>query len=1020
MSGIGYKEKVGAVLVVGGGIAGIQSSLDLAEMGFKVFLLEKGPAIGGKMSQLDKTFPTNDCAICILSPKLVEAGRHHNIQIITLAEIDKVEGESGNFMVTLKKQPRYIDESKCTGCGLCSSWCPIDASSEYDEGLRKRKSIFIRYPQAIPKLPMIDKSICIGCRLCEFICEARALDFTQQEELIDVNVGAIILAKGSAIYDPTSLKQYGYGQYSNVITSSEFERVLSASGPFQGHVLRPSDGKGPHNVAWIQCVGSRDRKIGNNYCSAVCCMYALKESIIAKEHAPELECHIFFMDIRVTGKGFEEYSVRAQEDYDIKFHNARISYVEEDPLTKEIILYYEDKETGGAIASRFDLVVLSTGYQPSQEDIDLCKKLGIQLNEHNFCAVTAFKPLETNVPGVFACGTFSGPKDIPETVAEASAVASKASGLLASERNKLTTKKKYPPEIQVVGEDPRIGVFVCHCGINIGGVVDVPDVVDYVKDLPNVIYAERNIYTCSQDTQDKIKEIIKEKGINRVIVASCTPRTHESLFQNTIREAGLNRYLFELVNIREHCSWVHMREPDKATNKAKELVAMTVAKSKLLQPVHEISMDITQSGVVIGGGIAGMTAALELANQGYTIHLIEKEAELGGLTRKIHYILEDEDPQLYLKKLIIDVSNNDKITTLTSASIEDITGYVGNYNILVKNQEDSREIEAGIIIVATGGLEHKPNEFLYGKDERILTQQELEQKINRDKIKAKSVVMIQCVGSRNKTRPYCSKICCSVAIKNALKLKVQNPRINISILYRDIRTYGFKEEYYEKARVLGINFFQYNENNPPEIKIKKKQLQVSVFNVDTQSKMILTPNLVGLSTPIVPPENKDLAQMLKVPLDQNGFFLEAHAKLRPLDFATDGIFLCGAAQWPKFMNEAIAQARGAAARATTILSKEKITVIGATARVNEDLCIGCGSCQEICPYNAIQMQLKEKKLERTTILTYQSHVLEAACKGCGACSAACPVQAITVPHFTNTQILEMVRSLTRKEAKNGT
>ncbi|NVM30946.1 MAG: FAD-dependent oxidoreductase [Candidatus Helarchaeota archaeon] len=686
--------------------------------------------------------------------------------------------------------------------------------------------------------------------------------------------------------------------------------------------------------------------------------------------------------------------------------------VEEDPITREIILYYEDKMAGESKEARFDLVVLSAGYQPSKDNIELCEKLGVKLNKYYFSASSVFTPLETNVPGIYACGTFSGPKDIPETVAEASGVAAKASALLASERNNLTTKKTYPPEIPVRGEEPRIGVFICHCGINIGGVVDVPEVVEFAETLPKVVYAERNLYTCSQDTQDKIKQIIKDQNINRVIVASCTPRTHESLFQNTIREAGLNRYLFELVNIREHCSWVHMREPNNATAKAKKLVAMTVAKAQLFQPVSEISVDITQVGLVVGGGIAGLTAALELADQGYDVYLIEKGQKLGGLVKKIHYILEDDDPQAYLKKLIDRVNGNDKITVLLNTAIEDITGYVGNFKI--KTTGEMKELETGIIIVATGGFEYKPTEYLYGQDERILTQQEFEQKIVQNEVSAKKIVMIQCVGSRNEVRPYCSKICCSIAIKNALKLKSLDLDTQVFILYRDIRTYGFKEEYYEKARELGVNFIQYEENRPPEIDLNDNKIQLSIFNLDSQSVLQLEPDLVVLSAAFLPTENKDLAQMLKVPLDQNGFFLEAHAKLRPLDFATDGIFLCGAAQWPKFINETIAQAKGAAARATTILSKEKITVIGATAKVNEDLCIGCGNCQEICPYGAIEMRLVESPLERTSLLTYQSHVLEAVCKGCGACSATCPVQAINTPHFTNTQILEMVKTLTKK------
>ncbi|NVM52874.1 MAG: CoB--CoM heterodisulfide reductase iron-sulfur subunit A family protein [Candidatus Helarchaeota archaeon] len=1013
---VGSGKKVGAVLVVGGGIAGIQTSLDLAELGFKVFLLENSSAIGGRMSQLDKTFPTNDCAMCILSPKLVETGRHHNVEIITHADIEKVDGEAGNFNVTIKKHPRYVDIENCTGCGLCAEWCPVEFVNEYDEGLRKRKSIFIKYPQAIPKLASIDRSICIGCRLCESICEADAIEFSQKEELVNLNVGAIILAQGSPLYDPVALKQYGYGQFSNVVTSSEFERILSASGPFVGHVLRPSDAKIPEKIAWLQCVGSRDRKIGNNYCSAVCCMYAIKEAMIAKEHEADIDCHIYFIDIRVTGKGFEEYYLRAKEEHQIKFINSRIATIEEDPLTKDILLYYEDKETGESKEVKYDLVVLSAGYHPSRANAELSDKLGIQLNKYNFCDLTIFNPLETNVPGIYTCGTFSGPKDIPETVAEASGAAAEASVLLASERNTLTTEKEYPPELDIVGEDPRIGVFVCHCGINIGATVGVPEVVGFVKTLPNVVYAEENLYTCSQDTQDKIKQIIKEQNLNRIVVASCTPRTHEPLFQNTIREAGLNPYLFELANIREHCSWVHMRSPEAATEKAKDIVAMSVVKIQLSQPLYESSVDIVQSGLIIGGGIAGMTAALELAEQGFVTYIIEKETELGGYVRNIHYTFENENSQEYLKNLINKVKTSDKITTLLNTTIESISGYVGNFEIIANCQGAKKEINTGIIIVATGGTEYKPTEYLYGQHEGILTQQELEREIVQNKISANNITMIQCVGSRNETRPYCSKICCSSAIKNALKLKSINPEIQISIIHKDIRTYGFKEEYYEKARELGVNFIRFDDTRPPEIEIVNDQLQISVFEPRLQKQLLLEPDLVILSAAFVPTENYELAQMLKVPLEENGFFLEAHVKLRPLDFATDGIFLCGTAQWPKFMNETIAQAKGAAARAGTILSKETIQVTGTTAIIDEDKCVGCGHCRDICEFSAIEMVEIKKAFENgriglnplLEIIRYKSKIIPALCKGCGACVDECPVGAITAQNFTKKQLAEMV------------
>ncbi len=1017
MSKRGSKNKVGAVLVVGGGIAGIQTSLDLAELGFKVFIVERSPAIGGIMSQLDKTFPTNDCAMCILSPKLVEVGRHPNIQIITQVEIEKVKGVAGNFSVMLKKHPRYIDEEKCTGCGLCTNWCPIETSNEYDEGLRKRKSIFIKYPQAIPKVASIDKTICIGCRLCEYLCEARAIDFTQKEEMIKLNVGSIIVAQGSTLFNPLSLNQYGYGRYPNVITSSEFERLLSASGPFINHILRLSDGKVPEKIAWIQCIGSRDRRIGNNYCSSVCCMYAIKEAIIAKEHEPDIDCHIFFIDIRAYGKGFEEYFLRAQE-LKIKFLKGRIASIKEDLHTKNLFIAFEDIETGKIIKESFNMIVLSIGIQPSNSVIDLSKKLGINLNKYNFYSTNIFTPLETNKPGIFVCGTCSGPKDIPETVAEASGAAGKVSSLLSTERNTLTTIKEYPPEVSIEDEDPRIGVFICHCGINIGGIVNVPEVVKFTKTLPNVVYAEENLYTCSQDTQDKIKQIIEENKLNKIVVASCTPRTHESLFQNTIREAGLNPYLFELANIREQCSWVHMSEPEEATEKAKDLVAMNVAKAKFLEPIYETSVDIIHSGLIIGGGIAGMNAALELANQGFEAYLIEKERDLGGLVRNIHYVLEGEDPQEYLKKLINQIKNHDKIKIFTSAHIEDIQGFVGNFLITVNQNGEKKELETGVVIVATGGTEYSPVEYMYGKDKRILTQQELEQKIVLNEVNAKTVIMIQCVGSRNEERPNCNKICCAIALKNAIKLKEKNPEINICILYRDIRTYGFKEDYYREAREKGIIFIRYDKKFEPKVSIEDSKMSVSVYDSLLNEKIIVKPDLIALSAAFLPTENKELSQLLKVPIEQNGFFLEAHVKLRPLDFSTDGIFLCGAAQWPKFINETIVQAKGAAARACTILSKEKMKIIGSIAEINDNKCNGCGDCRDICIYNAIEEietqvayeTVRDSIEPAVSFMRYKSRVLPAVCKGCGACNGVCPVGAISLKHFTNQQLIAMIDS----------
>ena len=1015
---------MGAVLVVGGGIGGIQASLDLAELGFKVYIVEKAPSIGGVMAQLDKTFPTNDCSMCILAPKMVEVSRNPNIEILSYTEIVKLEGQAGDFKVIVVKKTRYVDEKKCKNCGICSTRCPIKLSDEFNQGLMKRSAIYIPFPQAVPPSYLIDSRYCLFhnrgiCRSCQKSCEAKAIDFEQKDELITLNVGAIILSTGVDTFDAISLNQYGYKRYRNVITSLEFERILNASGPYEGHVLRPSDNEAPHKILWISCIGSRNCKIDNNYCSSVCCMYSIKEATIAKEHAPELECYFFNMDVRAVGKGFEEYYVRAKE-LGIKFVKTQTVNLEEDPINNDILVTYENLENNQVVEDRFDLVILSIGYQPSHSTIRLNKTFGIRSNKYDFCLTHPFNPLETSKKGIYVCGTLSGPKDIPETVAEASGAAAEVSTLLASERNTLTKKKIYPPETYIISENPRIGVFICHCGINIGAVVNVPEVLEFAKTLPNVVHAEENLYTCSQDTQDKIKQIINKYNINRVVVASCTPRTHETLFQNTIREAGLNKFLFELVNIREQCSWVHMSEPLEATAKAKELIAMSIAKVSLLKPLGEYSVPIVQSGLVIGGGIAGMTAALELANQGFQVYLIEKEKELGGLTKGIHYLLENEDPQKKLAQIIEEVQGHEKIVTLLGAEIESISGFIGQFKVLVNTQDEAKELETGTIIVATGGREYKPSEYLYGQHENILTQQELEQKVSHSEINVKTVAMIQCVGSRTSDRPYCSRICCNVAIKNALRLKILNPEMKIIILHKDIRTYGFAEEYYQKARELGIIFIRFKDDSPPQVEITNNQLQVTLIDSLSNNEILIEPDLLVLSAATIPNDSKELSHMLKVPLDQNGFFLEAHVKLRPLDFATDGIFLCGIAQFPKMLPESIAQAKGAAARAATILSKDAITISGTSSQINADLCIGCGSCLEMCPYNAIRMRFVDKKIEKSLISTYQAHIIDALCKGCGTCASICPVQAIYTPNFTNSQILTMVESITKKQGIKNT
>jgi heterodisulfide reductase subunit A len=912
-----------------------------------------------------------------------------------------------------------VQSPLCQTCGACYRICPtraikfeeltrnkpIPLPSEFDEGLIERTAVYKPYPQAVPNCPVIDGQHCVyiqtgACQMCKDLCEAGAIDFEQKEQRLGFNVGAVVLAAGFEEYKPTGEYGYGYGRYKNVVTSLEFERILSASGPYEGHVKRPSDLKQPKKVAWIQCVGSRNAE--HYYCSSVCCMYATKEAVIAREHCGgNLDCHVYYMDMRCFGKDFEKYYERAKNEYGIQFRRCKVSALARVEDGEDLTISYED-ESGVLKEETYDMVVVSTALAANPRVVEMAKRIGVATDEQGFVKTDRFEPMLTDRPGVYACGALTEPKDIPETVTEATGAAAAVSSLLAPARNTLVRKKEYPPFRDVSGEEPRIGVFICNCGINIGGVVKVPSVVEYARTLPGVVYADENLFTCSQDTQQKIRKAIDDNKLNRVIVASCTPRTHEPLFQETLAEAGLNPYLFTMANIRDQCSWVHMQEPLEATEKSKELVRMAVANSRLLKPLQSYPQAITQKALVVGGGLAGMTAAMAIGDQGFETYLVERQDRLGGNLLRLRYTENGDDIGGYLARLEERLRRHPNVKVATGAELIEVTGYVGNYKTRLATKDGVSEVEHGVFVVATGADEYRPKEFLYGQDERVKTQTELETMLAENPDAArdlKYVVMVQCVGSREPEHPWCSRICCTEAVKNALKLKQLNPKADVYVLYRDMRTYGFKEALYRDARAAGVMFVRFDPETKPEVLSVDGKLHVSVYDPVLQRRLGINADMLVLSAGVVPPKsNHELGQLLKVPLNEDGFFLEAHMKLRPVDFTTRGVFMAGMAHSPRRIPETVAQAYAAAARACSIISHKELSTEAVVAEVNPRWCRGCGMCEEVCQYEAARLNPETGKSEVTAVL----------CQGCGACAAACPSEAIKLKSFEAKNVLSMV------------
>jgi heterodisulfide reductase subunit A len=947
-----------------------------------------------------------------LSPKLVEVGRHPNIEVLSYTEVDSVQGQAGDFTVALTKKPRYIIEDKCTGCTTCVEYCPVKVPDAYNQDLSANKAVHIYFSQAVPLVTYIDES-CLylkekKCRICEGVCKNDAIDLHQEAEALQIKVGAIVLSAGYEAFDPGLRGDFGYGTMQNVVTSLEFERLLCATGPHEGEVLRPSDKQHPHKIAWIQCVGSRQVIAGgNSYCSGVCCAYTQKQVILAKDHDAGIEATIFHNDIRSYGKDFERFYQRTASLAGVRFIRSYVSVGQEMPQSKNVTIRYATAQDG-VKEEEFDLVVLSVGLNPPAEVHKLAHMYGIALNSHGFCQTNPFNPIESSRPGIFVSGAFQGPLDIPESVFTASAAGAQCGQLLNYRRGKLTRERAYPPEKDVSRQEPRIGVFVCHCGANIGRVVDVPATVEYVSGLPNVVHAQEQLFSCATNCAKEITDTIREKGLNRVVVAACSPRTLEPLFRDTLREAGINQYFFEMANIREHCSWVHAKEKEDATAKAKDIARMSVARACHLAPLQEIDLPVNKAALVVGGGIAGMTCALSIAGQQHEVYLLEKDADLGGTARRIHFTLDGADIQGYLRDLVRRVYRHPLIHVYTDAVITGSSGYIGNFVTRLSSERGHTEIKHGAVVIATGADEYKPGEYLYGQDERVVTQLELGERIaagEQKLVNARSVVMIQCVGCRQPERDYCARVCCSHAIKNALKLKQLNPAMDVTILFRDIRTYGFMEDYYRQASDEDVRFIRYEPEDKPQLEAVVEEgrpvLRVSLPDYILGKKLAVDADILALSAAVIAPAaNRQIAKLFKVTLGPDDFFKEAHVKLRPVDFAADGVFLCGTAHYPKHIPEAINQAYGAAGRVLTLLSHDTVTVSGSVCDVDEKKCIGCGACISACTYAAIEF--------RETRQGQKAVVNPVLCKGDGLCNAKCPTGAIYLKHFTDEDLLSQV------------
>lgn len=995
------------VLVVGGGLGGIRTALDLAEAEKDVVLIDKDFTVGGLMTQLDRTFPTNNCDLCTIAPHLSESNRQEHIELMTMTSVEGVTGEKGNFSVTVKTKPRFINLEKCTGCGDCFKEFP--ECVRFNPGLDHRAPTCMRYPQATPQSFSVDLDKCTDVKALVNVCPAGAINPDDMPIMRDIKCASIVLSPGASLFDPTELDYLGYATLPDVVTSLEYERILSASGPTSGKLVCPSTGKQPKKVAWIQCIGSRGLQKGAGaYCSNACCMFALKEAMITKERfQKDIETTIFYMDMRTFGKDYEQYLNRATDEYGVRLLRSRPHSILQHEGQDDLTLTYTKDDSTKQFEEQFDMVVLSTGFKTSEDTRALATKMGLELNDDFFPVTEGLNPVATTKPGIYVAGTFESPKDIPETMVQASAAACMAGADLPPAEKKITEESEASRERDISQEEPKVGVFICDCGENIGGVIEVESLVQHASSLPYVAVAKAEGHGCSRLSMENIRQTIEEEQLNRVVIGGCSPRTHLAKFQDLLGKAGLNKYLVEIANIRDQATWVHSGTPDEATVKAKDLIRMAVAGAVKAQPLTDQSLPMNKNVLVVGGGVTGMTSALQLADQGFQIYLAEKSSKLGGLAKELIKTLEGDDVQAFIGELVEKVQNHPKIQVFTRALIVDHSGMPGMFKTGMQSgpQMFYRQIEHGVTILATGAVSNRPSQYLLDKSTAVRTQLETQKFIHDNPEAVKkwdNVVMIQCVGSRTEENPNCSRICCQNAIKNALAIVEINPEARVFVLYRDMRTYGFQEEYYQKARSKGVLFVRYDVDNPPVVEAAGEQVDVTFYDAILGMKISVTADNLSLSTGMIADNDstEELSMIFKLSRTSDGYFLEDHVKLRPVDMAVPGFFVAGTAHSPKLIRESVTQANAVASRAQTMLARDVINLGAASAKVDGNLCAACLICVRACPFDVPFINADG-----------YSEIDPAKCHGCGMCVSECPAKAIQLMQFEDDRILAKVEQL---------